>query len=221
MRLKHIDALRGLAMLMVVYSHLMSFCINPYTPSPLGQWMRDVMLPLFFFVSGFVAYKVVSKCGLKEYGRQVWNKTKGILIPTLLMMAVFCITHHLNMCEELFHYDKTGYWFTIVLFQIVMLYLPFLMLSSKMNHPCLKLITLLLPYVIMTFVFRFVGFESQAAHLFEWVKVKGFYLYFAIGAVTDMGLPYLDRMPKVVQNYSLGRIALLGCTILSINVWGG
>lgn len=55
MRLKYIDCLRGAAMFMVVYSHIMSFCLTDYTPSPIGAWMRAVMLPLFFFISGYVS----------------------------------------------------------------------------------------------------------------------------------------------------------------------
>lgn len=59
MRLKYRDCLRGAAMFMVVYSHSMSFCLTGYAPSPLGAWMRAVMLPLFFFISGYVSYKAV------------------------------------------------------------------------------------------------------------------------------------------------------------------
>lgn len=56
-RLQYIDCLRGAAMLIVVYSHVLSFMMGRLQPSPLGLYMRDIMLPLFFFISGFCAYK--------------------------------------------------------------------------------------------------------------------------------------------------------------------
>lgn len=195
MRLKYIDCLRGVAMFMVVYSHIMSFCLTGYNPSPLGAWMREVMLPLFFFISGYVSYKATPKTGFAEYGKQVWKKTTMMLIPTILMMALMMLYSGNNMLEFLFRYDKCGYWFTMVLFQIAVIYLPFLMLSKKVKQPLFKALFLLLPYPLMMAIFRLVGFESSAAILFEWVKVKGFYMFFALGAITNMLNLEADKLP--------------------------
>lgn len=227
MRLKYIDCLRGLAMFMVVYSHIMSFCLTDYTPSPLGAWMRDVMLPLFFFISGYVAYKAAPKTGIKEYGLQMWKKTPLMLIPTLLMMALMMLYSGNSMMEYLFRYDKGGYWFTMVLFQIVAIYLPFLMLTKFVRQPLLKAMVLLLPYVLMMVVFRFVGFDSPLAVLFEWVKVKGYYLFFAIGAITNMMNLESERLPLqsvvgyIRKNLNLVTTALLVVSIVLYSRMGG
>ena len=214
MRLKYIDCLRGAAMFMVVYSHIMSFCLTGYAPSPLGAWMRAVMLPLFFFISGYVSYKAVPKTGIAEYGKQVWKKTQAMLIPTMLMMTLMMLYSGNNMLEFLFRYDKGGYWFTWVLFQIVIVYLPFLMLTKRVQQPFSKALLLLLPYALMMAIFRFVGFESSAAVLFEWVKVKGYYMFFALGAITCLLNLETDKLPVQALVRLARRNANLAPTLL-------
>ncbi len=227
MRLKYIDCLRGLAMFMVVYSHIMSFCLTDYTPSPLGAWMSDVMLPLFFFISGYVAYKAAPKIGVKEYGTQMWKKTTMMLIPTILMMALMMLYSGNSMMEFLFRYDKGGYWFTMVLFQIVAIYLPFLMLTKLVRQPLFKALVLFFPYVLMMVIFRFVGFDSPLAVLFEWVKVKGYYLFFALGAITNMMNLESERLPLqsvvgvIRKTINLAPTALLVANIILYNRMGG
>ena len=214
MRLKYIDCLRGVAMFMVVYSHIMSFCLTGYNPSPLGAWMREVMLPLFFFISGYVSYKATPKTGFAEYGKQVWKKTTMMLIPTILMMALMMLYSGNNMLEFLFRYDKGGYWFTMVLFQIALIYLPFLMLSKRVKQPLFKALFLLLPYALMMAIFRLVGFESSAAVLFEWVKVKGYYMFFALGAITCLLNLETDKLPVQALVRLARRNANLAPTLL-------
>ena len=228
MRLKYIDCLRGLAMFMVVYSHVMSFGMNPYTPSFIGLWMRETMLPLFFFISGFVSYKGTSIVGVKEYGRQMWKKTTTMLLPTLIMMGLMMWYSDSNMLEFLFRYDKAGFWFTMVLFQIFAIYYPALILTKCVDNSVVKAMILLLPYIMMMFVFRIVGFESHAAILFEWVKVNGFYLFFALGAITNLlqketihiGRWMLPDIPSAIKSHIFS-LLLIANVFVFIRIGGG
>lgn len=108
-RLPHIDALRGLAMLMVVYSHLLTFSMGGITPSLLGQLMNELMLPLFFFISGFCSFKSNFVLTLKGWGKQVVAKTQAILITTVVMFAFFMLYSQNDMLFYLFRYDKSGF----------------------------------------------------------------------------------------------------------------
>lgn len=77
-RFLYIDCLRGVAMIMVVYAHVLSFMLDGITPSPFGQYMRDIMLPLFFFISGFCAYKKDKTYDYLELFKQIKGKVKQI-----------------------------------------------------------------------------------------------------------------------------------------------
>ena len=58
-RIKYIDALRGFTMFLVVLQHIESigFGIHPYE-SVLGNILVSFRMPMFFFISGYIAYKV-------------------------------------------------------------------------------------------------------------------------------------------------------------------
>ena len=55
-RIEYIDAMRGFAMILVIYFHIPSYCLgNAYIGfNDILEWVR---MPLFFFISGFVFYK--------------------------------------------------------------------------------------------------------------------------------------------------------------------
>lgn len=196
-RLQYIDCLRGAAMLMVVYSHVLSFMMGRLQPSPLGLYMRDIMLPLFFFISGFCAYKSNREWSLRSFGQQVWRKTRAILIPTIIMFLLMMLYSGQNVMDVIFRYDKSGYWFTWVLFQILIVYTVFDVVSRSFSNRWCRLAVTLLPLVLFAVIFHFVGYGSRAAYLFEWVKVVGFYYFFLAGVLVRW---YQPQVQKVLAN---------------------
>ena len=56
-RLLYIDVLRGIAILTVVYSHILLFCVGYSETSFVTDLLRKYFLNGFFFLSGFMAYK--------------------------------------------------------------------------------------------------------------------------------------------------------------------
>lgn len=194
-RLLYLDAMRGTAMLMVVYSHLISFCMDGIAPSPLGQYMRDIILPLFFFISGFCAISQKRMNTINQLGKNLLKKVNHILIPTIVMFLVFMLYTGNDIKHNAMNYDKSGYWFTWVLFQIFVVYLLSRYISDRFAYKDWQRILIILsPLAIMFVIFRFVGFESQAAVFFEWVKVKGFYMYFLLGVLLKLYHPVFDKL---------------------------
>ena len=62
-RIGYIDALRGFTMLLVVFSHIETFCYDiPFNESILSSLFITFRMPMFFFISGYIAYK-----------KELWN----------------------------------------------------------------------------------------------------------------------------------------------------
>lgn len=193
-RFLYIDCLRGVAMIMVVYAHVLSFMLDGITPSPFGQYMRDIMLPLFFFISGFCAYKKDKTYDYLELFKQIKGKVRQILIPTITMFLLFMMYSGQDILTVVFNYDKSGYWFTWVLFQIFLIYIVTDFVCSKFSCQWLKFFITVSPVFLLPIVFHFIGYTNDVASLFEYVKVVGFYFFFLAGVLVKWFEPKIYRL---------------------------
>lgn len=120
-RLLYIDVLRGIAILTVVYSHILLFCVGYSETSSMTDLLRKYFLNAFFFLSGFMVYKVPVQ-DQTPILHELWKKVKLLLIPTLISGGLCCVYVHGNLLSYLADDAKGGYWFTIVLFIMMVIY---------------------------------------------------------------------------------------------------
>ena len=109
-------------MLLVVYNHVeyLSMNISP-TTSGLHSLVVLFHMPLFFFASGFVAFKINDAWDFKSYNAKMLKKLRILIIPMLFFGLLYATTlhamkHNLTSFEsvaDFFNHDmKLGYWFT-------------------------------------------------------------------------------------------------------------
>ena len=114
----YIDSMRGLAMLLVVVFHVTYGCFH--SENIITRVVNiQLQLPLFFFISGFFASKLNRNGVLQGIIQQV----KRLLMPSLLMLALYCWVMNLDYLQSLNLRLKEGYWFTIVLFEFGVIYI--------------------------------------------------------------------------------------------------
>lgn len=123
-RIEYIDALRGFTMFLVVAHHISNLCFNV-----LGEGQRSITLyllqirmPLFFFISGFVLYKVGVVWDVKQVVRFFKKKIPVQLISPFLFFFTFVYIEGKDLVECIFSDAKAGYWFTFVLFEFFVFY---------------------------------------------------------------------------------------------------
>jgi len=136
--------MRGMTMLLVVYSHVCHFCMGDF-----AMGGNDVMflfrMPCFFFISGWLFYGVgkrhmdsdgaaLSPQGGSRRGAYVWSvvrhKARVQLVPTViflvLLVGLWCISNDapfLTTFVGSLGATKGGYWFTVTLFEFFLLYI--------------------------------------------------------------------------------------------------
>lgn len=125
-RLEHLDALRGMTMLFVIYFHILAYFTE--SDSMVNDYIIRWRMPLFFFISGFFA--TFKNYDGYLYKNRVYNRLSKQLYPTVIIFAIFIFVSWLmgsaSLKEYVLHgiYDpaKLGYWFTVSLVEVYLIY---------------------------------------------------------------------------------------------------
>lgn len=121
-RIAYIDALRGFTMFLVVYWHVMalSFGINA-EESVVGNFFLTFRMPMFFFISGYLGYKALEYFNGSKFAKLARKKSFVQLVPTTIFFSLYQIS--IGSSPLVFFTDGlTGYWFTLVLFELFITY---------------------------------------------------------------------------------------------------
>lgn len=148
-RMEWIDAMRGMTMILVVMYHTnlqgFSETVKLSSSMPLLVLIR---MPLFFFISGFLSYKANADWSYGGFIHMMGKKIRIQIIPTIVFFFAFvAITCPSTFCDSLvsnFHSPtKGGYWFTLVLLYMFIIYYVFEYLEQKLKHKtCIPILLL-------------------------------------------------------------------------------
>ena len=119
-RIGYIDAMRGLTMILVVYSHITFQCLGNVDIAFNDFFMRFRM-PLFFFISGWVFFKAERIWEGKTIQSVLRKKFMVQIIPFSIFFLLFLYVHD-SIDVKYLGSEKHGYWFTFVLFEFFVLY---------------------------------------------------------------------------------------------------
>ena len=127
-RIEWLDAMRGFTMILVVAYHVAQFGFveNEKTSAAL-PFLVLFRMPLFFFVSGFLAYKANFVWNLKNTVPLVLKKLHVQIIPAIIFLGIFIVFKSKHsfwdgLLNALKSPTKDGYWFTWVLLQMFLIY---------------------------------------------------------------------------------------------------
>lgn len=157
-RINYLDVLRGLSMLMVIYCHvrLFSFKLSPES-SPIGTFFNAVMVHMFFFISGYLAYKRERLWSVSLYAKNIAGKAIMLLLPTVVFWSilVYFQIHPWGF--------PAGFWFTEVLFEMFFIYftVTFLMMKCKPVMEDIVLIGLCMLMFVFSFNMTSIRFSSN------------------------------------------------------------
>lgn len=139
-RIEWLDAMRGFTMLLVVAYHVAQFGFmeNEKTSAAL-PFLVLFRMPLFFFVSGFLAYKANFVWNIKNTMPLVGKKLHVQIIPALIFLAIFIVFKSKHSFWDGFltalkSPTKDGYWFTWVLLQMFLIYYA-ISIVAQWTHP--------------------------------------------------------------------------------------
>lgn len=122
--------MRGFTMILVVYWHVICFVFYQDL-SFVDVFFISFRMPLFFFISGLLAYSV--KYDKQLYIKRVTNRIYGQLIPTFVVGILYALTINVTVSDFMLDPWKEGYWFTFCMFQVFLIYATLTYLLDRQN----------------------------------------------------------------------------------------
>lgn len=122
-RIEYIDAMRGFTMLLVVFGHVLTHSLRNYSEeSVVYCFFERFRMPMFFFISGYIAYKATEYWDFRLFRTILKKKAMVQLIPTFIFFSFWGFVHEANLWKS-FMNDGTGiFWFCQALFEMFAIY---------------------------------------------------------------------------------------------------
>lgn len=190
-RLAYFDALKCLGILLVINGHVLFFGMNINTyDSPSTLMLYSFKMPLFFFISGFFAFKE-NMIGSMNGLRQIRNKFMLLVLPAIIF---YCFLSLVEQGEGYFNFLENGlekYWFTFTLFEIFMIYYSIISLVNSKTMLTLILIILAVAGV------GYLGLLSKYDIAFlDFNHLAKYFQFFVIGVLSKMYISIYDKFMR-------------------------
>lgn len=192
-RMCYADALRGFSILLVVCHHIFGK-LGPIMADHTALALRDCLvsfrMPLFFFMSGYFAYRASHKWDKSKIKEVLSKKVKAQIIGTAVFATAFAWCFHHDIQHFLLHIGQEGYWFTITLFQMFVIYL---LITAGITRKAPHLEVPVLIASAMCFAGIFIQYCTLPMQQFPpfpnlaWGKLAYYYPYFVIGLLARRG----------------------------------
>lgn len=191
-------------MLLVVFAHIETFSFESGGMDTfLGTTFQLFRMPLFFFISGFISYKVDGDWSLVRCWSLVRKKLRIQLLSTLVIgtLYVYACTNK-TLADFICAPSKFGYWFTIVLLEMFLIYyfVRVLCVKNKFlsnNH----LVILLLISILFLLAYRILPLDSTFAEI---GSLKSLFKYFHFFVVGMFASRYVGKFFEILDNgYSM------------------
>lgn len=203
-RIEYIDALRGLTMILVVFSHVEMTSFGITAPTFINSLFMSFRMPLFFWVSGFIAYKASIQWNWPTWWQMSKKKLLVQLIPTLVFGLIYTYAYYgTDIQTFITHNGKLGYWFTIALLEIFLIVYTTntcLYSSNPKTHRKRMLVALILISGILfltKIILKMHPALNEAGNVLSLHHSFNYFQYFAFGYICSM---YKDEFNKILDN---------------------
>ena len=205
-RIGYIDGIKGFTILAIVFNHIRIFSleIEPNT-SAISMFIVSFMVPMFFFVSGFVN-KIEPDRHVKVICMQLLKKLRMLVLPTLIFWGVSRVS---GVYEWGF---PGGFWFTFTLFEMFVLqYILFAIFSFGGERKFSLIFMIFSILVLATNAFGGVG-------ILGFNELRNNLIYFALGFVCKS---LQDKFDYFIHNQIYIAINILIATALLLIQYNG
>lgn len=219
-RLHYFDVLKGIAIYMVVMGHVLCLCMSDMDNSVPFRLIGSIHMPLFFFISGWFSYKLLPDGRVAR--PDLRRRFVQLMLPTAVVGSLYILVYnHLGLYrhEETslgwfwLSAGKQGYWFTVSLFEIMVIYAATAGLLHRLHRTPLSIAAALVLSVAIVAAGKLFPAIDKPLQL----NATGCYTFpFLIGVIARRHKDGFARLLHSDVAMTLAIIVLAGC--LTVNV---
>lgn len=208
-RIEFLDCLRGFTMILVVYQHIVLFCYGEERVF-MSQFFVLFRMPLFFWLSGFLAHTVFTK---EIFNKKIKKRFFGQLIPTIVIIAIYDIWFGDFYFSDYLTSHKGGYWFTFVLFMLFTIYaiIAYIMDMIEIKKNIKALVLFILAIVGHIINIQYYDSPNFILNLLSIKHLLYYSYFFVFGVLSKM---YYNLFEKFINNDLAITIIVLSFAIL-------
>ncbi len=188
-RLQYFDLLKGLAIYMVVMGHVLTACIRQIDSAIVFKAIGLIHMPLFFFISGYFTFKKTVAGRLQLPG--LVKRFMQLIVPMVVVSTLWIYYYPHSGLKSPFDstwgglwFDlwKNGYWFTLTLFAINLVYIVTASIANRFKNPIIALAYTSIPIAAALMVADAFTPEPIGAAI-ELPFISKYYIIFMAGAL--------------------------------------
>lgn len=193
-------------MFLIVLEHVYSWTLGLEELHPfILTFICYFTLPVFFFISGFLGLKALSFWSKSNCGQRLLTKAKALLIPTIVF---FSLISYLGIRSWEF---PGGYWFTLVLFEMFMMYFATSLvwrIIAKRYYPLAILAAIVVVFIIT------LPFDGKSiSQLLALPHLRFYYPFFALGLLAKV---YKEKVISLLSKDSIITTLIILSAVLTI-----
>ena len=211
-RIEYIDALRGFTMILVVFQHVATACwhINEMGIS-IHDYLMQIRMPMFYFISGFVLYKSTVVWNLKQVTTFFRKKIPVQLISPFPFFLLNIYLDNVPFIDAITSYHKCGYWFTFVLFEYYCFYAIIrFFIRSKLSRVFLLGLGCLLYVINSPIIYKSIPLSDNLKGFLSIVQWE-YFCFFVLGTFVKENFQQIEKLldgkwllPICISFYLLG-----------------
>ena len=197
-RFPFIDALRGLAIIIVVFGHVETYAFFNFEGNTiLGNLFKSIQMPLFFFISGFVTYKANFQCkDINSFFILIYKKVLHLILPALTLGLIYTyLKSDSTFIDFISDAAKKGYWFTFALFEMFLVYYFIVYIMGKFKKDGLWVLFFI---SVLAFILKLPFKVSPTLDLIGNYTSLHFTLshfqFFAVGLLVRKNLDFFEKL---------------------------
>lgn len=202
--------------------HIITMCIRDIDSAPVFKFIGEIHMPLFFFISGWFSLRMVDGHILSP---RIKSRAARLLVPMIVVSTLWIIYYpHSGLQSPLdstfaglwFNIWKNGYWFTLCLFEIILIYAAVVPTLNRSRSPGGDIAICAAAWAILFASYSVFG-HTDAGQLLGLELLATFWPAFTAGVLAAKHRKKFDE--ALVNPYCSGLLFIIGAFILYYISW--